>query len=386
MISTDAVLTLITQQGPCVPADLTQVTQTDSIILGAVFASLVEQKKIKITQLKWGGSPLYYAPGQEDLIQKLYTKLNDKDKRAYDLLKQEGLLRDDELTPLQRTCLRNLPDFAIQLKVTHQEQSLIFWRWYLYPHDVAITQITNILQPAQIPLKEPQQQQLPIQPPIPQKDRAVLASQTIAEVPTLADDSQEVVAQTSSVAVVKAPQSSVSKSSAVPSVPTVSRFQTPIEKPLPEKPLQPSAEVSNLESAPAQHNQQSAPAIPTATQKHVIAHTPIRQPTAVTQVVSDSFVLQVQNTLYPSTIRQVVIQKKQTDFDATVDLQTQFGVVICSLKAKQKKKHSDADLAGALNAALLSHQYCVYAYTGELTKKALAFSQQHPILLIHISN
>jgi hypothetical protein len=391
MISTDAVLTLITQQGPCVPADLTSATQTDSIILGAIFSSLVEQKKIKITQLKWGGSPLYYAPGQEDLIQKLYTKLNEKDKRAYDLLKEEGILRDDELTPLQRTCLRNLPDFAIQLKVTKQQNPLIFWRWYLYPHDVAISRIHQLLQPAEQPVEQSipivaeklpektDQQQLPIQPPIPHKDRVVLASQTIQ----LADDD---LTQPDVDLSPKQPFSQ--KQSVVASVAQPFNRASTQSSSLATSELQSSAQVETARvktTLQKQNTSTVSPASPLVAHKNpVVQSNQLNQSNQSTQVVSDSFVLLVQNALLPSTIRQVVIHKKQAEFDALLDLQTQFGVVICSLKAKQKKKHSDADLASALNTALLSHSYCAYVYTGELTKKAVAFSQQHPVLLIQL--
>ena len=45
--------------------------------------------KIFVTNTKVGGTPAYYCEGQEELLQNLEKYLNEKERYAYDLLKEK---------------------------------------------------------------------------------------------------------------------------------------------------------------------------------------------------------------------------------------------------------------------------------------------------------
>ena len=57
--------------------------------------------------------------------------LNDKEKKAFDLLQQSKVLRDIEQEPVIRVALREIKDFAIPLNVNYNNNKEIFWKWYL---------------------------------------------------------------------------------------------------------------------------------------------------------------------------------------------------------------------------------------------------------------
>ncbi len=147
-VTSDQVLALVQQLGPSLPTDITSRTRQDSMIIGALLSTLVAEKRMKITSAKWGGSPLYYTPEQIEQIQKIYPQLNEKDRRAFDMLKASGVLEDTAQTPLVRACLRQIKDFAIPLTVTGPDgKEFLFWKWYMLADSDAKSKIMPILTP-----------------------------------------------------------------------------------------------------------------------------------------------------------------------------------------------------------------------------------------------
>ena len=105
---------------------------------------------------------MYYLAGQEAMLQKFVGNLNDKEKKAYDLLSQNKILRDSEQEPVIRVVLREIKDFAIQLNVSYNENNEIFWKWYLIGNEEAellIKSKLNILEKKaeQPPVKKPEE-------------------------------------------------------------------------------------------------------------------------------------------------------------------------------------------------------------------------------------
>jgi len=131
MVDEKKILAFIHSKGPILPVQLASEIKQDIIIAGAVLSDLVKSKRILISNTKIGGSPVYYVKEQKFKLQDLYKYLNEKDKRAYDMLKQKMVLRDIMLTPLLRVSLRNIKDFAKPVEVTVGTTKEIFWRWYL---------------------------------------------------------------------------------------------------------------------------------------------------------------------------------------------------------------------------------------------------------------
>ena len=60
----DKILNFLKFSGPSLAMRIAKNIEQDSIIASAYLSELVEQRKIKISNLKIGTSPLYYLPGQ----------------------------------------------------------------------------------------------------------------------------------------------------------------------------------------------------------------------------------------------------------------------------------------------------------------------------------
>ena len=128
-------LELVNKNGPLIPSQISKEIGKDIMFSSAILSELVSSNKIKISSVKIGGSPLYYASGQEEKLQNYSEKLNEKERKAYELLKERKLLRDSKLEPLTRFCLRQIKDFAKPLEVTAKGSSELFWSWYLTPNE-----------------------------------------------------------------------------------------------------------------------------------------------------------------------------------------------------------------------------------------------------------
>ena len=80
--------------------------------------------------MKVGGSPLYFIPGQEEMLDKFHTYLPGKEKEAFSLLKHRGILRDSEQEPAIRVALRALKDFAKPFFNNTPEGKILLWSFH----------------------------------------------------------------------------------------------------------------------------------------------------------------------------------------------------------------------------------------------------------------
>ena len=163
MINDELIIKTIRMKGPVLPVDIAKVIGKDLIITAAHLSEMVRRGLIKSTYARIGGSILYYLPGQEQKLESIIIEnLNQKDKETLLLLKEKKVLRDDELTPLQRVSIRNLKDFAKPLSVNTENKQILFWRWHLFPTEQAKETIRKILSPKPEPeqkIKKPRLKQ-----------------------------------------------------------------------------------------------------------------------------------------------------------------------------------------------------------------------------------
>ncbi len=145
------ILDILKQRGPSLPVHVAKSTGVSMIFAGAFLSELIGDKQVKTSHLRVGGSPLYLLPGQESLLENFSQFLNSKEKEAYLLLKEQKILRDDQMEPAIRVALRNIKDFAEQIIVKQKledfEKEFIFWRFFLFSDDEAKKIIENILEP-----------------------------------------------------------------------------------------------------------------------------------------------------------------------------------------------------------------------------------------------
>jgi hypothetical protein len=95
------------------------------LFTSAFLAELYQEKKLKMTHMRVGSSPVYYLDGQEEGLEKYSTYLKSKEKEAYELLKKNRFLKDAEQEPAIRVALRAIKDFAIPTKENQ------IWKYYL---------------------------------------------------------------------------------------------------------------------------------------------------------------------------------------------------------------------------------------------------------------
>jgi len=165
------VLDFVRLNGPILPVQLSKVLNKDLIYTSAILSSLVASGYLKITNVKIGGSPLYYITGQEYKLQRLNKYLKDREQEAFELLKNNKVLRESELQPVQRVALREIKDFAVQILAKDNDKEEIFWKWFLLPDQEAKSIVNNIINKKELVEKEEIKEQ--IQPRIlnlPQKE------------------------------------------------------------------------------------------------------------------------------------------------------------------------------------------------------------------------
>lgn len=149
----EKIIQLIKQKGPVIPAQISKEIETNIMMASAYLSELSSDNLVKISNIKIGGSPLYYLPGQEHKLQDFANNLHEKEKKSYDLLKQKKVLRDLKLDSVSRVTLRQIKDFAIPLKVDYKDNSEIFWKWYLLSNKEAEELIKIKLKPARKEVK-----------------------------------------------------------------------------------------------------------------------------------------------------------------------------------------------------------------------------------------
>ncbi len=119
------IIKIIEEKGPSLPMQIAKETEMNSLFISAFLSELTEEKKLKMSHLKVGGSKLYLIPGQELLLENFYKFLHAKEAEAFLLLKEKKILKDSEQEPAIRVALRSIRDFAIGFKQNDE----IFWKY-----------------------------------------------------------------------------------------------------------------------------------------------------------------------------------------------------------------------------------------------------------------
>ncbi|MBI2137546.1 hypothetical protein HYU12_03440 [Candidatus Woesearchaeota archaeon] len=139
------VLEIVKVKGPVIPTQVSSEVGTNSLFASAVLSELVSGSHLRISSVKVGGSPVYYAPGQEVKLQNYIKYLHEKERKAYELLRVELVLRDKVLEPVVRVALRQIKDFAVPVQVNGPDGVELFWRWYLIGNEQAEPKVRKLL-------------------------------------------------------------------------------------------------------------------------------------------------------------------------------------------------------------------------------------------------
>ncbi len=122
----EKIISIIASRGPILPSAIAKETGLSILFASAFLSELVGEKRLKMSEMKIGSSPLYYVPGQEEMLENFFEELKGRDKEAFILLKEKKFLKDSEQSPVTRVALRTIRDFAVPLRKNEE----IYWRYF----------------------------------------------------------------------------------------------------------------------------------------------------------------------------------------------------------------------------------------------------------------
>ena len=184
MITSEKVLEIV-KRGPTIPNEIRmKLGEGDTYVIGAVLSELTKSGKIKVTSTKKGGSPFYYAAGNEHQLESIAQHLNEKDKRTFDKLKHEKVMRDSEQEPLTRVSLRQIKDFSKQLDVNTKEGTITFFKYFLVSSAEAQSLVRQ-----KLGMKTEEKKSEKEEKPEPKQE----VEQEVEQKPTLKEEKQEII-------------------------------------------------------------------------------------------------------------------------------------------------------------------------------------------------
>ena len=121
----ERIVSIIKLKGPSLPVHIAKGINQSMLFTSAFLSELLSEKKLKISKMRVGSSPIYLIQGQEEGIENFSNHLKSKEKDAFILLKEKSFLKDVDQEPAIRVALRAIKDFAIPFK----KQDEIYWRY-----------------------------------------------------------------------------------------------------------------------------------------------------------------------------------------------------------------------------------------------------------------
>ena len=125
----EKILSILRRNGPSLPVHVANGTGLSILFSGAFLSELYSDKKIRISSMKVGSSPIYYLPEHESSLEKYSQHLKSREKDAFTLLRDKRFLKDTELEPAMRVALRAIKDFAIPF----ENEKELYWRYFSVP-------------------------------------------------------------------------------------------------------------------------------------------------------------------------------------------------------------------------------------------------------------
>ncbi len=127
LVVKEKIFSILKLRGPSLPARIARETELSILFASAFLSELFSERRIRISHMKVGSSPLYFIPGQEHLLENFSQYLGNKEKEAFQLLKEKKFLKDSEQLPAIRVALREIKDFAVPFKKGEE----IIWRFFI---------------------------------------------------------------------------------------------------------------------------------------------------------------------------------------------------------------------------------------------------------------
>ncbi len=143
----ERILNTIRSSGPTFPARIARETSISPLFIGALLSEMVAERKLVMSSMKVGSSPLYFTPGQEAGLETFTNYLNGKEREAFERLKQAQILDDETQDPAIRVALRKIKDFAQPLPARIGAEEKLFWKFFTTPEEQAHALIEEKINP-----------------------------------------------------------------------------------------------------------------------------------------------------------------------------------------------------------------------------------------------
>jgi len=127
----EGILSALRFNGPSLPARISKIVGLSPLFTAAFLSELKAERKVKVSNMKVGSSPIYFLEGQEERLEEFVKYLNQREREAFELLKKEKILSDEAQTPVVRVALRAIKDFAIPVKIRVGGELKLFWKYFL---------------------------------------------------------------------------------------------------------------------------------------------------------------------------------------------------------------------------------------------------------------
>ncbi|MFH1063565.1 MAG: hypothetical protein V1729_00625 [Candidatus Woesearchaeota archaeon] len=363
----DKLLTIVKEKGPLLPSQINREMRTNVLFASAMLAEMVDQKKLKLSAMRVGGSPLYYCEGQERSLEGFADKLGSNESSAFKELKRSRIIRDRDQEPQMRVALREIRDFAIPLEVTADGEADLFWKYYLISDDEASSLIKEYINsmklraskdsmpfvPAHETQKEPLKQ-APIPMYRPAEVQATITAQTaFSEAPTVPVYSTITAPQVEVTA-------TIAETVVEPQEPFTSVEVTKLSKDsIPEFSYEPAFSFSTtidteekvkLERPPEPEPEPQGPVFPD----------------------DDDFFDKVKSFFDESGIEIIDFEmiRKGSEHDFTIKIPSNVGSLNYYCKAKSKSKLNEGDLSTAFVYGQMKKLPILFLAVGDLTKRA----------------
>ncbi len=146
MVSKEEIYEFVKNNGPVLTTTIVKEFRLNSVYAGAYLAELVSDKKIKVSNIRSGTSPVYYHDGQESSLVNFFSYLPAEERDSLSQLFQTRILEDVSLSTQAKITMRRFKEFAVPLGVTVDNKHHLFWKWNTLQDQEAEAMIRQYMQ------------------------------------------------------------------------------------------------------------------------------------------------------------------------------------------------------------------------------------------------
>ena len=125
----EKIIIFLKQKGPSLPVHIAKEIGSSILFTSAFLSELLSEKRLKMSNMRIGSSPLFFIQEQEPMLEKFSHYLKSREKDAFTILKEKKFLKDSEQEPAIRVALREIKDFAVPFRKNEE----IIWKFFTIP-------------------------------------------------------------------------------------------------------------------------------------------------------------------------------------------------------------------------------------------------------------